>query len=91
MVNKRTRTQKTRKPHQRKPALKGRKSLRGCPEMYDELKKTTTLALTQTAISGLDEISSEMGVSRSELVERIGRKLLEIATVKDAPIKQEVQ
>ncbi len=78
MINKRRKKQKTRQPHQRKPVVKGVKSLRGVPEMYDELKKPTTVALTPTALAGLDEMSKAMGVSRSELVERIGRRVLKI-------------
>lgn len=78
MPTKRSKNQKPRQPHQRKPSGTGIKSLRGVPEMYDELKKPTTVALTPTAIAGLDEISKAMGISRSELVERLGRKTLEL-------------
>ena len=78
MAAKKSSAKKTRQPHQRKPILKGVKSRRGCPEIYDELKKPTAVGLTPTAIAGLDEISKELGISRSELVERIGRKVLEI-------------
>lgn len=78
MAAKQSKSQKARKPHQRKPINKGQKSMRGQPEMYDELKKTTTFALTLTAIQGLDELSTQLQISRSELVERIGRKLLEL-------------
>jgi len=82
MATKRSKTQKTRQPHQCKPIMKGVKSLRGVAEMHNEVKKPTTVALTPTAIAGLDEISKEMGLSRSELVERIGRKMLEIKPYK---------
>jgi len=78
MAAKKLPAKKTRQPHQRKPILKGVKSRRGCPELYDELKQRTSVALTPTAIAGLDEISKALGISRSELVERIGRKVLEI-------------
>lgn len=78
MPTQKSKNQKSRQPHQRKPILKGVKSRRGCPEMYDEIKKPTTVGLTLTATAGLDEISKGMGISRSELIERIGRKDLEI-------------
>ncbi len=66
-----------RQPHQKKPATKG-KSLRGQPEIYDELKKGTTVALTDTAAAGLNQLAAAMGISRSEFVERIGRGILKV-------------
>ncbi len=41
--------------------------------MYDEVKGTKTLSLTETAVHGLDKQAKALGISRSELVERIGR------------------
>jgi hypothetical protein len=77
---KRSKSRKTvRQPHQKKPSSK-RKSLRGQPELYDELKKPTTVALTATATAGLDQLAAEMKISRSEFVERIGRGILKVAT-----------
>ncbi|MEP0914165.1 ribbon-helix-helix protein, CopG family [Leptolyngbya sp. GB1-A1] len=77
--SKRSKSRKTvRQPHQKKPSSK-KKSLRGKPELYDELKKPTTVALTATATAGLDQLAAEMGISRSEFVERIGRRILEVA------------
>ena len=55
---------------------KGYKNQRGEPELYDELKKRITLAITPTGVEGLDAIASSLGLSRSELVERIGRGLI---------------
>lgn len=55
---------------------KGFKNQRGEPELYDELKKRITLAVTPTGVEGLDAIASSLGLSRSELVERIGRGLI---------------
>jgi hypothetical protein len=49
--------------------------------MYEEVKKSLTLAVTPTAVRGLDEQAKEFGISRSELVERIGRRLLIIFKV----------
>ncbi len=63
----------TRLPHQRKQSRKGIKSHRGQPEIYDELKKVVSLSLTPTAVTKLDQLSQEIGISRSEFVERIAR------------------
>jgi hypothetical protein len=61
---------------------KGRKSLRGQPEIYDEIKKIASFSITPTAIDGLRKISSELNLSRSELIERIGRGVFAITDVK---------
>ena len=76
-----------RKPFQKKPSQKGRKSMRGVPEMYDERKEPTTLSLTPTARRGLDAFGESLSISRSELVERIGRGLIPIAVTKFAETK----
>jgi len=52
---------------------KGQIGQKNVPELYDEVKRRVNLAITPTGIEGLDAIASEPGVSRSELVERIGR------------------
>jgi len=52
---------------------KGHKSQRGKPEFYETLKQRYNLTLTPTGAEGLDAIASSLGISRSELVERIGR------------------
>ncbi len=41
--------------------------------MYDELKSRINLSLTPTAIEGLDVLAAEREVSRSELIELVGR------------------
>ena len=69
-----------RQSHQKKTTFKG-KSLRGQPEIYDERKKPTGIGLTPTAVTGLDQIAAGMKISRSELVERIGRGILEVVAV----------
>lgn len=53
---------------------KGQKGQKDVPELYDEVKKRVNLALTPTGINGLDAIASNLDISRSELVEQIGRK-----------------
>ncbi len=57
---------------------KGQKNLRAKPELYDEVKGRYNIALTPTAVKGLDAIAKLLGVSRSELCERIGRGIYQI-------------
>lgn len=57
---------------------KGQKGQKDVPELYEEVKKRVNLALTPTGINGLDEIASNLDISRSELVERIGRRLIRL-------------
>jgi hypothetical protein len=71
-----------RHQHEKKPVRKGIKSLRGKPEIYDELKKVASFSITPTAINGLRKISSELNLSRSELIERIGRGVFALTEVK---------
>lgn len=52
---------------------KGQKKLKGIPELHNEVKKRVNLSLTPTAIAGLDKLSKSIELSRSELVEQIGR------------------
>ena len=58
---------------------KGQKKLKGVPDLHDEVKKRANLSLTPTAIAGLDKLSQEFNLSRSELVEQIGRGLIPLA------------
>lgn len=71
-------TQAKKKAHQRKKGQKGIKSMRGRPEMYSEVKAKVSFTLTPTAVEGLDSLSSALNLSRSELVERIGRAIIPI-------------
>jgi hypothetical protein len=59
-------------------AKKGQKNLRGKPEKWDELKKRVNIMLTPTSINGLDTLATTLGISRSELVERIGRGVIRV-------------
>jgi hypothetical protein len=56
--------------------------MRGQPEVYDELKKIVSFSITPTAMRGLEQLSEQLNISRSELIERIGRGLLAIADLK---------
>ncbi len=40
---------------------------------YGEIKKQVSLGLTPTGVEGLDKQAEKMGVSRSQLIEMIGR------------------
>lgn len=53
---------------------KGHKRTKGVPELHNELKKRFNLSLTPQAVEGLDVLAAERGLSRSELIERIGRR-----------------
>ncbi|MEH2458805.1 hypothetical protein [Nostoc sp.] len=76
----RPKTQKSRirEPREKKISRKGLKSLRGQPEAYDELKKIVSISLTPTAIKGLDDLSRAYMISISELIERIGRQMIQL-------------
>jgi hypothetical protein len=60
---------------------KGRKRTKGVPDLHDELKTRVNLSLTPKAVEGLDTRATELLLSRSELVERIGRGLIPIAQI----------
>lgn len=55
---------------------KGGARIKGQPAIYDEFKKNVIVALTPTGLVGLDSLASEFGLSRSELIERIGRRII---------------
>lgn len=77
---KKTKSQRRpRKLHERKPKRPGIKSLRGQPELYDELKKVISISITPTAKAGLICLSEQRNISLSELIERIGRQLIQLS------------
>ncbi len=63
----------------RRPRTKGE------PAFYDEMKKRVGMTLTPTAIAGLDEHAAIWDVSKSELIEQIGRSIIPL------PSPQEVK
>jgi hypothetical protein len=71
-----------RQEHEKKPIRQGVKSMRGQPEIYDELKRVASFSITPTAQLGLERLSQQLNISRSELIERIGRGRLTIAELK---------
>ena len=54
------------------------KSIRGVGELYPETKQRVTVVLTPTGRDGVDAIAQSRLISRSELIERIGRGLLKV-------------
>ncbi|MCA1993600.1 MAG: ribbon-helix-helix protein, CopG family [Coleofasciculus sp. S288] len=46
---------------------------------YGEIKKDAHFSLTPTSIEGLDKMARQRRISRSEMVERIGRGLIPVA------------
>lgn len=71
--------QSKRKPNQIKKAKKAHKSTRGEGEYYDEIKDRISVGITNTARQGLDQMSEQLNLSRSELIERIGRGIIKLA------------
>ncbi|MBE9233758.1 ribbon-helix-helix protein, CopG family [Cuspidothrix issatschenkoi LEGE 03284] len=53
--------------------------------MYDEVKAKQTLSLTPTAVKGLDKLAESLGISRSEVVEQIGRGIIPLAISSQEP------
>lgn len=56
----------------------GQKNLRGQAELHSEVKVPVSVGLSLSAVRQLDLISTAVGCSRSELVERIARGLVQI-------------
>ena len=50
------------------------------PVKWDEKKKPVSVSLTPTAIKGLDELAKEFGETRSQLIEKIGRRILTVVS-----------
>jgi len=68
-----------RKPHEKKPIRPGIKSMRGQPEIYNELKKIASFSITPTAKAGLAKLSAVRNISASELIEQIGRGIISLS------------
>lgn len=64
------------------------RSQKGVGEIYSETKKAVSVAITPTGLKGLDAIASKLDISRSELVERIGRGIVEVK-LPDNSVEQE--
>jgi predicted DNA-binding protein (UPF0251 family) len=55
----------------------GKKALKGIPLYYDELKRPHAVDLTDTAWTAFTQAAAELGVSRSQVLEELGRKGVE--------------
>lgn len=51
-----------------------KKGIKGEPAIYSEFKERFNISLTPTAKDNFDQAATELGISRSELIERLGRK-----------------
>ena len=58
-----------------------KKRVRGEGVLYDQKKETITASLTPTGRDGLDALAKSWNLSRSELLERIGRGMLQVSAV----------
>lgn len=57
-----------------------KKNLGGRPPKYDgQRKNNITISLSAMGIEGLDSMAENLGVSRSELIERVGRGVYPIS------------
>ncbi len=65
---------------------KGKKSVGGVGDDYNEPKSVKlSLQITQTARDGLDVVAEELGLSISEINERIGRRILKLSPTSVTP------
>jgi metal-responsive CopG/Arc/MetJ family transcriptional regulator len=53
-----------------------KKRVKDEPALYDEIKVRAMMSLTPTAIKELDKKAAELGISRSEFVERVAREII---------------
>ena len=56
----------------------GKKRVKGEPIFYDEVKKDTIFMLTETARQQIKQKADELGISRSEVIERFARGIIEL-------------
>ncbi len=58
--------------------VKGKKSTKGVGDLYESPKTRISLMVTEEALKALDQMAKELGVSRSELIERFGRGIIQL-------------
>lgn len=49
------------------------------PMLHESPKKTRSFTVTEVGWKGFAEVAQELGLSRSELVEQIGRRLIKVS------------
>ena len=87
MLPNRKNSNRSRRPYQRKKALTEHKSLRGVPELYETVKERFYARLTEQSSDGITALSEQFGLSRSELLEQVGRQIITVKITAQA-IKQ---
>lgn len=50
------------------------------------MKTRITVSVTPTAVNGIDAIADSLNISRSELLERIGRGMLQVSAVQQESV-----
>jgi len=65
---------------------RNRQSLKNVPDYWDELKRTYSMTLTPTSAANLDAIAQQLEISRSELVEQIGRGIIGLKLDKEVEL-----
>jgi hypothetical protein len=89
MTATRKKVRQQRAGSQRKQVQPAHKSMRGVPEtVYGELKKITSFSLTPTAYAKLKQLSQELNLSASELLEQLARKETEVKRLFEPEAKQ---
>jgi hypothetical protein len=83
----RRKTSRNKQAYQHKPASSGHKSMRGVPELYDEIKVGIKVCLTPKCVRVLDHLAQLDGHSRSEFIERLTRG---IAHASDDPVIEKI-
>lgn len=81
---------RSRRPHQRKQALPGHKSLRGVPELYETVKERFYIRLAEQNSHGITLLAEQYSLSRSELLEHVGRQIITVK-ITDQAILQDQQ
>lgn len=66
-------------------------SREGRPAAYDEPKKLHRLTVTATGWDGVQAIALELGLSVSELLERLGRKQLAVVDIGELEDRLDLQ
>jgi len=69
-----------------KQKKRARQSQKGVGDYWDEMKHRYNVALTPTSVANLDAIAQQLEISRSELVEQIGRGIIGLKLDKEVEL-----
>lgn len=64
---------------------------KGQGAIYDQVKKNISVSITPDGLAGIDELAQDLGLSRSEFIEQVGRKRLRVVTAEDLGLTTEEQ